>query len=163
MDLINFPQLLTQIVGFLIAFFILSNLGFKPLLKMLDERKQKIESDFAAAEKARTDMEKLKSDFEGRIKEIENTARGRIADSVKEGEKLQAQIVEEGRAKAKESIEKALTDIQREKDKALAEMRAQMVNSVMGATEKIISQKLDDAGHKKLIEQFLSEIEGVKK
>lgn len=163
MDLINVPQLLTQIVGFLIAFWILSSVGFKPLLKMLDERKQKIADDFEAAERARVDMERLKGEFEAKIKEIENAARGRVADAVKEGEKIQAQIVEEGRVKAKDSLDKALADIEREKDKALAEMRTTMVNSVLSATERVISQKLDDAGHRKLIEQFLSEIEGVKK
>ena len=162
MDLINVPQLLTQILGFLVTLFILSRVAWGPLMKALEDRRQKIASDFAAAEKARSEMEKLKAEFETRIKEIEGTARARIADAAKEGEKLSTQIVEEGRARAKEQLEKALSDIQREKDKALVEMRAQVVGSVITATERVIHQKLDEAGHRKLIEQFLSEVEGVK-
>jgi F-type H+-transporting ATPase subunit b len=162
MDLINVPQLITQILGFLVTLFILSRVAWGPLMKALEDRRQRIASEFAAAEKARSEMEKLKAEFEQRIKEIEGTARARIADAAREGEKLSTQIVEDGRARAKEQLEKALSDIQREKDKALAEMRSQVVSSVIVATERVIHQKLDEAGHRKLIEQFLSEVEGVK-
>jgi hypothetical protein len=53
-------------------------------------------------------------------------------------------------------------EIQREKEKALAELRAQMVHSVILATERVVHQKLDEAGHRSLIEKFLGEVEGVR-
>jgi F-type H+-transporting ATPase subunit b len=107
-------------------------------------------------------MEALKADFEAKIREIESTARQRISEAAREGEKLSSQIVEEGRAHAREQMQKATDEIQREKEKALAEMRAQMVNSVILATERVVSQKLDDAGHRNLIEKFLGEVEGIR-
>ena len=158
MDLININQLITQILGFLAVLWILGTFGWKPLLKVLEDRRQKIADDFAAAERARSEMEKLKADFEGRIREIESAARARMAEAVRDGEKLSSQIVEEGRAKSKEELAKALSDIQREKEKALVEMRAQVVQSVITATERVIHERLDDAGHKKLIEKFLDEV-----
>ena len=158
MDLINVNQLITQILGFLVVVWLLGAFAWKPLLGVLEQRRQKIADDFAAAERARSEMEKLKADFEARIREIESAARTRMAEAAREGEKLSAQIVDEGRAKAKEQLEKALADIQREKEKALAEMRAQVVNSVITATERVIHERLDDAGHKKLIERFLDEV-----
>jgi F-type H+-transporting ATPase subunit b len=162
MDLINVPQLITQILGFLITLWILSAVAWKPLLKMLDDRRRKIADDFAAAEKARAEMEKLKSEFEAKLKEIEAAARSRISEAEREGEKLASQIVEESRAKAREQTERALADIQREKEKALAELRAQMVNSVVSATERVIHERLDDAGQRKLIERFLGEVGSVR-
>ena len=158
MDLININQLITQILGFLAVLWILGTFGWKPLLKVLEDRRQKIADDFAAAERARSEMEKLMADFEGRIREIESAARARMAEAVRDGEKLSSQIVEEGRAKSKEELAKALSDIQREKEKALVEMRAQVVQSVITATERVIHERLDDAGHKKLIEKFLDEV-----
>jgi F-type H+-transporting ATPase subunit b len=158
MDLINVPQLITQILGFLLTLWILSAVAWKPILKLLDDRRQKIADDFAAAERARADMERLRAEFEAKLKEIEGTARARISEAAREGEKLASQIVEEGRAKAKEQAEKALADIQREKEKALAELRAQMVTSVVAATERVIHERLDDAGQRKLIERFLGEV-----
>jgi len=162
MDLINVNQLITQILGFLVVLWILGAFAWKPLLKVLDDRRQKIADDFAAAERARSEMEKLKGEFEARMREIESAARARIADAAREGEKLSSQIVDEGRAKAKEQLDKALADIQREKEKALAEMRAQVVQSVITATERVIKERLDDAGHKKLIEKFLDEVEAAR-
>jgi F-type H+-transporting ATPase subunit b len=161
-ELINIPQLVTQVLGFFAVLWILKAFAWKPLLKVLEDRRQKIADDFAAADKARADMETLKADFEGRIREIESTARQRIAEAAREGEKLSTQIVEDGRARAREQLERATTEIQREKEKALAELRAQMVNSVILATERVVGQKLDEAGHRSLIEKFLSEVEGVR-
>ncbi len=161
MDLINWPQLITQILGFLATLWILKAFAWKPLLKVLEDRRQKIADEFASADRARSEMEALKADFETRMKEIEGTARARIAEAAREGEKLSAQIVEEGRARAKEQLERALADIEREKEKALAEMRAQVVDSVVTATERVIHERLDEKGHRALIERFLGEVEAV--
>ena len=161
-QLINIPQLVTQVLGFLAVLWILKAFAWKPLLKVLEDRRQKIADDFAAAEKARVEMEALKADFEAKIREIEGTARQRIADAAREGEKLSSQIVENGRTQAREQLAKATAEIEREKEKALAEMRSEMVNSVILATERVVGQKLDDAGHRGLIEKFLGEIEGVR-
>ena len=161
MELINVPQLITQILGFLVMLWLLGRFAWKPLLQSLEDRRQKIAGDIGAAEKARADMESLKVDFETRIREIESTARGRIAEAAREGEKLASQIVEEGRARAREQFEKATTDFAREREKALVEMRAQIVQTVALATEKVIHERLDDAGHRKLIERFVDEVEAV--
>ena len=161
MELINVPQLITQILGFLVMLWLLGRFAWKPLLQSLDDRRQKIAGDIGAAEKARADMESLKADFETRIREIESTARGRIAEAAREGEKLASQIVEEGRARAREQFEKATADFAREREKALVEMRAQIVQTVALATEKVIHERLDDAGHRKLIERFVDEVEAV--
>ena len=161
-ELINFPQLVTQVLGFLVVLWILRAFAWKPLLKVLEDRRRRIADDFAAAGKARTDMEALKADFEARIRGIESSARQRIAEAAREGEKLSSQIVEEGRERAREQLERATAEIRREKEKALAELRAQMVNSVILATERVVRQKLDDAGHRSLIEKFLGEAEGVR-
>ncbi|MBI5838241.1 MAG: F0F1 ATP synthase subunit B [Candidatus Eisenbacteria bacterium] len=162
MDLIIINQLITQILGFLAVLWILKAFAWKPLLKVLEDRRQRIADDFAAAARARTEMEALKADFEAKIREIEATARQRIADAAREGEKLSTQIVEEGRERAREQLEKATAEIQREKEKALAEMRAQVVQSVITATERVVRQKMDDPAHRNLIEKFLSEVEGVR-
>src|SRR2546425_12410259 len=117
MELINVPQLITQILGFLVMLWLLGRFAWKPLLQSLEDRRQKIAGDIGAAEKARADMESLKADFETRIREIESTARGRIAEAAREGEKLASQIVEEGRARAREQFEKATADFAREREK----------------------------------------------
>jgi F-type H+-transporting ATPase subunit b len=103
-QLINIPQLVTQVLGFLAVLWIMKAFAWKPLLKVLEDRRQKIADDFSAAEKARADMEALKADFETRIREIESTARQRIADAAREGEKLSSQIVESGRVQAREQL-----------------------------------------------------------
>jgi len=162
MDLINVNQLITQILGFLAVLWVLRAFAWKPLLKVLEERREKIAADFAAAEQARAGMETLKADFEAKIRDIESTARQRITEAAREGERLSAQIVEDGRTRAREQLEKATAEIQREKEKALAELRAQMVDSVLNATRRVVQQNLDDAGHRKLIEKFLGEVEGVR-
>ena len=52
---INLPGLITQIISFLILLFVLSKLLYKPVIKMLDERAERIKTSLSAAEKANED------------------------------------------------------------------------------------------------------------
>jgi hypothetical protein len=63
---------------------------------------------------------------------------------------------------AREQLERAVTEIEREKEKALVEMRAEVVQAVVTAAQRVIHEHLDDAGHRRLIERFLDEVGAAK-
>ncbi len=159
---IKFPELLTQILGFLIAVWILKKFAWKPLLGMLEQRRVKIKTDLDDAEQTKIDAENLLGEYQAKLKDIEAEARVKIQDAVADGNKVATEIREQARAEAKDIISKAREELARDVAKAKMELRDDMVNMALFATEKIINEKLDDDKHRSLISNFLDEVEDVK-
>lgn len=156
---IEWSQVLTHLVGFLVAFFILKAYAWKPILKVLDDRRQKIVSEFKDIEDQKQKTDQLFAEYEARLSKIEDEARRRIQEAVAEGQKLAGEIKQHAQDEARKITERAQADIVRELAKARVQLKEEMVSLTLGATERLLREKLDPAGHRKLVERFLSEVE----
>lgn len=152
-------QILTHIIGFLIVLWVLKRYAWKPLLGILEERRQTIQSDLDGAVQKRREAEESAAEYVARIKDIEGEARQKIQDAVAEGRQVAAEVREEARADAKRIIDKARTDLERDVAKAQVELKEHMVSMTMSATERIIRQTLDTEGQRRLIAGFIDELE----
>ena len=153
------PQFLTQIVGFVILVLILKKFAWGPILDLLDERRDKIDGDYAAAEKNLSEAEQLKGDFESKLTDIKVIEREKVQEAVKRGEDLAEGIVGKARTEAGETKAKAAQDIEIQAHKAQLELRDNVVALALGAAEKVIGEKLDDEMHKKLILDYIDSME----
>lgn len=152
------PQLLTQLVGFIILVWILKKYAWGPILDLLDQRRDKIDGDYAAAEKNLAEAEQLKGDFEIKLTDIKVIEREKVQEAVKRGEDLAEGIVGKARNQAEDLKAKADQDIELESHKAQLELRDSVVAMALGAAEKVIGERLDDNLHRKLIEDYINEI-----
>ena len=158
---IEYSQVLTHMVGFLIALFVLKKFAWLPVLQMLDDRRQKIVDEFADIEAQKKKTEALLIEYGDRIGKIEDEARTRMNASVAEGQKIAAQVKADAQEEARGILTRAQADIERDVEKAKAELKEDMVAMTMSATEKLLHEKLDEAANRKLIERFLNEVETV--
>lgn len=159
---IKLPELLTQIVGFLLAVWILKRFAWKPLLGMLEQRRARIKADLEEAELTKKKAAEILADYQRQLKEIDATARLKIQEAISEGNRVAAEIREQSRLEAKDIISKARDELARDIAKAKVELRNDMVRMSLLATEKIINEKLDDEKHQQLIAKFLDEVENIK-
>ena len=159
---IKLPELATQILGFIIAVWILKKFAWKPLLGMLEQRRTKIESDLDSAEKTKLQANELLSDYEKKLKEIDAEARAKIQEAVSDGNRVASEIREQARAESKEIISKAREELARDVAKARVELRNDMINMAIAATEKIIAEKLDDEKHRSMLANFIDEVDNIK-
>ncbi len=159
---IDFPVLLTTVLGFLIVVWILRKYAWNPILDLLDARREKIRADFAEADGARSEAEKLKGDFELQLSEIKVIERERVQEAAKQGEELAGRIRSEAQQKAEASLAKARTDIEVETQKAQVGLRDDVVDLALGAAEKLIGAKLDDEAHRRLIREYIDELGGTR-
>jgi F-type H+-transporting ATPase subunit b len=155
---LEIKALLTQIVGFLIVLFLLRKYAWGKLLEFTEARRQRIADEFANIEKSKLDVDALRRKFEEELAGIENTRRVRIQEAVSDAHRIAGEIRDEARKEVIAMRVKAGEDINLDMDKANVAFRDQMVNSVISATEKLIRTRLDDAQHRKLINQFLDEV-----
>ena len=154
----NWPQLITTVIGFLILVWILKKYAWGPLLDLLDERRDKIEDDYKAAERELGSAENLKADFETKLSEIKVIERERVQEAVKKGEDLAGGIVTKARAEVEQTKEKSLQDLEIESRKAQKQLRDDVVHLAIGAAEKLIDERLDDDKHRQLIQQYITEL-----
>jgi F-type H+-transporting ATPase subunit b len=155
---LQWKALLTQVLGFLIVLWLLRKYAWGKLLAFTEQRREKIAAEFAGIEKAKAGADELRRKFEDELAGIEATRRARLQDAVHEANQIAGQIRDEARRDALSMRSKATEDINLDMDKANVAYRDKTVNAVITATEKLIRTRLDDAEHRKLINQFLDEV-----
>ena len=151
-------QIVTQIIGFLIAVFLLKKFAWKPLLSILEERRSKIKSEFDNIDKEKKKVEDLLSDYQTKLKEIDSLARVKIQEAAREGQKMANEIKENARKESKDILTKARDEIQRDVDKAKVQLKNDLVNMTMRVAEKLIRERLDEEKDKKLIAEFIDSV-----
>lgn len=156
---LNWGLIITQIIGFLLTVWILKAFAWKPLLKLLDDRKKKIEGDISDAERIKTDAEKLLDDYNAKLRDIETEARSKIQDAVSEGNRIAAEIRENAREEAHQIVQKSREELSRDIAKARVQLRDEMVGMAISAAEKVIDKNLDDSEQRRLLEDFLKEVD----
>ena len=154
------PQLLTTALGFIFFVLILAKFAWGPILNVLDERRNKVEGDYAAAEKNLAEAEALKGEYESKLADIKAIEREKVQEAVRRGEELSESIVGKARTSADEIRTKAEQDIEIESHKAQIELRDSVVSMAIGAAEKVIGEKLNDDLHRKLIQEYIDSLGG---
>ncbi len=155
------PEIVTQLLGFLIVFFILKKYAFGSILGAIDARRKHIEDEIQAAENKRREMESLEKDYRKRLDHIEQEARERIQEASAIGQTLAKDIQEKARQDAQKMFDRTQSEIQQEIAKARLTMRNDIVELSSLITEKIMREKLDQREHEKMVDKFIKELERV--
>jgi F-type H+-transporting ATPase subunit b len=158
---LEFGQVITQIIGFLLALFILKRFAWKPLLGILEERRSKIKSEYDKIDEEKNIVKGLSSDYEAKLKDIEGLARQKILEAAKEGQQMSNQIKENARKDALEIMSRSKDEIQRELEKAKIQLKNELVDLSLRAAEKIIQEKLDEEKDRKFISEFIQGLEKI--
>lgn len=156
--LIDIRQVLTQILGFLIMLWILRRFAWAPVLKMLEDRRQKIAGEFAEAERRQKDADAAKAKFEQELRGIDALRRQALTEAVAEGQKVAGEIRQQANTEAAARLERAQDEIGREREKAKEIVKQQMVALAIRAAEKILREKLDEPHQRKLVGEFIDEV-----
>ncbi|MDD5269904.1 MAG: F0F1 ATP synthase subunit B [Candidatus Omnitrophica bacterium] len=155
-------EIVAQVVSFLLLLTLLRIFAWKKLLKMLDDRRERIASEFRRIDEAQSAVEKLKADYDKRLAGIEAEARAKIQEAVAEGKKVSQEIREGARQEARAILDKAQENIEIEVSKAKQELKEKVVELTLGTTEKLLKEKITDEKDRRLASDFLDELEKVK-
>jgi len=147
-----------MIFSFLILVWFLAKYAWKPLMDMMEKRRQFIEDNLAHAEQERNDAEKIRLEYQEEMRQARSEAQSIIESAIKISEQQAAEIIVQARKENERMKEVALADIGRERDKAITDVKAQVADMSVAIAEKIIRQKLDMTGQEALIDQFIQEV-----
>ena len=147
------------LVVFLISMYILSKVAFPRIQAALDKRQQAIEDAIDTAERTRTEADKLLAEYRERLHEARGQADDIVARARKTAENNEAESVAEARRKREEMMAQTRRDIEQETRRAIQEIRNEVADLTVLATEKVTRKSLTDADQKRLVEEALSELD----
>ncbi len=152
--------LIFQFINFFILVAILAKFAYKPLLRVLEERRNKIASDLEAAAQAKDTAAKLQAEYEAQLRNARAEAQAIIDKAVKQADKeAQAQLsaIREQIAREKQI---AQAEIANEREAAIREMRNEVVNLSMAVAEKLLKKNLDADINAKLVAACIDQLHG---
>jgi len=148
-----------MITSFSITLFLLKKFAWKPILGMIKEREESIESALAAAENAKLEMKALQANNE----RILVQARAERDQLLKDARDIREQMIAEAKGLATKEGERLLKsareNIQNEKMAAITELKNQVASLSIDIAEKILKSELSsDEKQKSLVNTFLKDI-----
>ncbi len=155
---INLGYLISQIINFMLLLVLLRIFLYKPIVNMLDRRREKIKSDLEEAETARSQAETAKQEYEKQLEEAREERRSILAQAKEQAEKTREEILAKARTEAQELVSRAEEDMAALRSQALSGAEDQIVELALAAAGKLVGESLDDKAHRRLIQDFISEV-----
>lgn len=154
---INGPFLIAQLFNFFVLFLVLRRFLFKPMVNMLETRKQRIADGLQAAEMARREAETERAQLQAQIDAERREAMERVAAASKRGETLAAEIESSARQDAQKILEDARNEAVRERERIIAEAQDQIAELAMLAAEKVLGRELSSRdAQRAFVHEFLA-------
>jgi F-type H+-transporting ATPase subunit b len=138
---------------------LLGKLAFPRISEALDRRQRVIEESIETAERTRTEAEQLLAEYRERLKEARTQAEEIIQRARQTSEVREHEAKERGNELVAEASKRAQRDIEAATKRALDELRKEVVELTILATEKVTRKALDDSDQKRLVDEALAELD----
>jgi len=149
-----------SMIGILLILFpVVRSFFIDPLAQAINDRNNELERTFSEAEKLRQEMSEMKNSYERRILDTEAEAREKIQAQIKEAQDLRVQLMADAALAKEQLISQAQEEIGREKDRIVNELRIEVVNMTLGATERVLGQNVDSESNRRLVAEFIDKVE----
>ncbi len=142
-----------------ISLFILNKAVFPRIRDALDKRQAAIEESIDTAARVKTEAEEVLAEYRQRLQEARQQAEEILARAHKSADSAQQRALEEAKERREELLEQTRRDVEAETRRAILEIRAEVANLTILATEKVTRKVLDDDDQKRLVEEALSELD----
>ncbi|MDD2679765.1 MAG: F0F1 ATP synthase subunit B [Candidatus Omnitrophica bacterium] len=160
LKLLSTNEIIAQVLGFLILLALLRVFAWKRILGLLDKRKERIALEFKRIEEAKADIERLRLEYDKKLASIDEAAKLKIDAALNEARAILEESRKNGYIQAQGIIDNAKQSVKYELAKAKDELKNEIIDLTLKATENLIQEKLTEEGDRRLVKDFL---EGVDK
>ena len=162
LKLLSANEIIAQVITFILVLACLKVFLWGRILKILDERKSRIESEFRNIEELKIQAQKKAAEYAQKIVAINDEAQLKIRQAVEEGRVAAESIRKRAHEQAQEIIDNAKASMKQDVMSAREAMKEEIVDITVKACEDIIEEKLTEEQDRRLVEEFLKRIDEVK-
>ena len=158
----HWPSLVVYLLNFSILLVVLYAVGYKPILRILDQRAERIQNSLEEAERIKTESEERQEEMRRELEQARQEGQALISQARDLATKFKEEEREKAAGEAEAFLSKARGDIERERDNAMEDLRGQFAGLAITAAEKVIERSLDEKAHREIIERVLDETSKVR-
>ena len=155
----NVGIMIWTLLAFGITLWILWKLAFPRIGEALDKRQKAIEESIDTAERTKVEADELLQEYRERLKEAREQADEIVARARKAGDNLESESKVDAQRQREELMEQTKRDIQAETNRAIQEIRKEVADLTVAATEKVTRKSLTADDQKRLVEEALAELD----
>jgi F-type H+-transporting ATPase subunit b len=155
---VNWPHLIAQIVSFGIVCAVLYLLAYKPILRMLEARRQQIASGLANAAKIKAELDRIEAERVQVLARADADGRQLIEEARKAAARVQAEETQKAIAAAEQILLRAREATERDRARMLAELRHEVGRLVVQTTATVTGKILTAEDHRRLAEETASQL-----
>ena len=152
-------NLIWQIVAFLILIFLLNRFAYKPVVRMLDERANRIREGMEQAEQIKRDNAAAAQ----RAQQIIGEAQGQVREMLNQAQQVSQRTIAAAQDEAREQRERLLSDahkqIEADTRRAKDELRREVARLAILAASRVVGRSMDTQDHYRLVDEALAEVE----
>ena len=143
--------LIAQILNFIVLLWVLAKFAYKPLIKAMNDRRNRIINDLDSAEQTRLDAEALKVQYVEQMANARQEATEIVDKANKVAQNLHDEFIEQARAEKDAMMATAKERIEQDKKQALVDIRTQVIALSTQIASKVVNQKLNSTEDQKLV------------
>ena len=151
-------QLATTVLGFFLLVAFLKKFFWSAILRMLDERRNRIEGQFRHIEQTQAKLAGLQEELTHRLTAIDEEARAKIQQAILEGKRVAGEIQEDARAQAQAVIAKSKETIELELAKAKVSLRDELADLTVEAAARLLRERCDAEADRRLVRSIIDEL-----
>ena len=147
------------IVCFLITLFVLKRYAFGPIQEAIDQRRERIRQSLEEADKAREEARSLLEQHRQLIGRAKTDAEEILAEARRVADANERRMRDELEADRQRRLEETRKQIEAETRRALEQIRLEVVDLSLLAATKVTGKTLDDADHRRLIDEAVADLD----
>ncbi len=159
LKMLSANEIFAQVLSFFLLLFLLKHFAWKRILGILDQRREKISVELGQIEDTKLEIAKLRADYESKISAISAQAQAEINKAIEQGREINAQMRKKAYEEAQDIITDARNQVKYEVTKVQEQLKDKIVDIALGVAKSVIQERLTEAGDRKIVENFIKEIE----
>ena len=155
---VNLWQMLISLINLLILFLIIKYFLFKPVKKVMAQRQQEIDDQYAAAANAESEAKESRALWEAKLSTADEQANAILQDAADNAKTRGDKLIADAKERADGIIRNAQSEAELERRKATEGIKREIVEVSGALTEKMLEREINTADHRMLIDSFIEKI-----
>lgn len=139
-------------------FLVLRHFLFKPVMKMIKDRQEEIDTMYREANEAKSSANALEAEYQQKLSVAADTSERIVKEAVDRGRQREDEIIRQANADASAIRSKAAADIAQEKKKALNDAKDEISGMAIAIAEKVVGRQINEADQDKLVDEFIDQL-----
>ena len=155
---INFFTALFTLVNTVVLFLVLKKFLWGPVMKMIADRQQEIDTMYSNADADREQAKKLREEYEDKLADAQKTGERLVKEATVRAQAREEDILRQANAEADAIRRKAEADVAREKKKAINDAKDEIAGLAMDIAGKVVGHSLNDQDQSALVDKFIDQL-----